>query len=261
MQDFDKIDSSDELGITFKVKPKLEILYQDESLVAVNKPAGLFVHRSYMDKGEVYFALQLVRDQIGQYVYPIHRLDRPTSGVLLFSLSAEIARLMGKIFTDKTIQKTYYALTRGHLLGNETIDYPIKEKLDKLGDKNVSRYKEPKQAQTAYESILTASLPIPLGKFESVRYSLIKLRPSTGRRHQIRRHLAHLRHPVIGDINYGDNKQNPFFIEYFGFKRLMLIAKKLDFVHPITNENISIEVGFDQQWLNVFDKLAWDCAP
>ncbi len=242
------------------VKPKLEILYQDEYLVAVNKPAGLFVHRSYMDKDEIYFALQLIRDQIGQYVYPVHRLDRPTSGVLLFALSAEIARLMGQIFTDKTIQKTYYALTRGHLLGNETIDYPLKEKLDKLGDKNVSRDKEPQQAQTAYESILTASLPISLGKFDSVRYSLIKLRPSTGRRHQIRRHLAHLRHPVIGDINYGDNKQNPFFTEYFGFKRLMLIAKKLDFVHPITIENISIEVEFDQQWLNVFDKLAWDCA-
>ncbi len=261
MPDFNRRERTDELGITVKVKPKLEIIYQDEYLVAVNKPAGLFVHRSYMDKDEIYFALQLIRDQIGQYVYPVHRLDRPTSGVLLFALSAEIARLMGQIFTDKTIQKTYYALTRGHLLGNETIDYPLKEKLDKLGDKNVSRHKEPQQAQTAYESVLTASLPISLGKFDSVRYSLIKLRPSTGRRHQIRRHLAHLRHPVIGDINYGDNKQNPFFREYFGFKRLMLIAKKLDFVHPITNANISIEVKFDKQWLYVFDKLAWDCAP
>ncbi len=261
MPDFDRRDRADELGITVKVKPKLEILYQDEYLVAVNKPAGLFVHRSYMDKDEIYFALQLVRDQIGQYVYPVHRLDRPTSGVLLFALSAEIARLMGQIFTDKNIRKTYYALTRGHLLGKETIDYPLKEKLDRLGDKNVSRHKEPQQAQTAYESILTASLPISLGKFDSVRYSLIKLKPGTGRRHQIRRHLAHLRHPVIGDINYGDNKQNPFFREYFGFKRLMLIAKKLDFVHPITNKHTSIEVNFDQQWLYVFDKLAWNCVP
>ena len=261
MPDFDRRDRADELGITVKVKPKLEILYQDQYLVAVNKPAGLFVHRSYMDKDEIYFALQLVRDQIGQYVYPVHRLDRPTSGVLLFALSAEIARLMGQIFTDKTIRKTYYALTRGHLLGNETIDYPLKEKLDRLGDKNVSRHKEPQQAQTAYESILTASLPISLGKFDSVRYSLIKLQPGTGRRHQIRRHLAHLRHPVIGDINYGDNKQNPFFREYFGFNRLMLLAKNLDFVHPVTNENISIEVKFDQQWLYVFDKLDWNCVP
>jgi tRNA pseudouridine65 synthase len=96
-----------------------------------------------------------------------------------------------------------------------------------------------------------------VGKFNTVRYSLIKLEPSTGRRHQIRRHLAHLRHPIIGDINYGDNKQNPFFGDYFGFKRLMLIAKNLDFVHPITNEKVALEVKFDQQWLNVFDKLQW----
>jgi tRNA pseudouridine65 synthase len=261
MPDLNRRKSTDEQALAVKVKPKLEIVYQDEYLVAVNKPAGLFVHRSYMDKDEIYFALQLTRDQIGQYVYPVHRLDRPTSGVLLFALSSEIARLMGQIFTDKAIQKTYYALTRGHLLGNDLIDYPLKEKLDKLGDKNVSRQKEPQQAQTSYESIFTASLPLSLGKFDSVRYSLIKLQPSTGRRHQIRRHLAHLRHPIIGDINYGDNKQNPFFKEYFGFKRLMLIAKKLDFVHPITNKNISIEVDFDQQWLNVFNKLSWDCVP
>jgi tRNA pseudouridine65 synthase len=254
---FRQIDGAEESGLAIEVKPILEILYQDEYLVAINKPAGLFVHRSYMDKDEKYFALQLVRDQIGQYVYPVHRLDRPTSGVLLFALSAEVARLMGQSFTDKTIKKTYYALIRGHLFGNETIDYPLKENLDKLGDKNVSRHKEPQQAITAYRSILTASLPMKVGKFNTVRYSLIKLEPSTGRRHQIRRHLAHLRHPIIGDINYGDNKQNPFFCDYFGFKRLMLIAKNLDFVHPITNEKVALEVKFDQQWLNVFDKLQW----
>jgi tRNA pseudouridine65 synthase len=241
-----------------KQKPKLEIAYQDEYLVAVNKPAGLFVHRSYMDKNEIYFALQLIRDQIGQYVYPVHRLDRPTSGVLLFALSPEVARLMGEVFTNKTIQKTYYALVRGYLFDSETIDYPLKEKLDKLGDKNVSRFKESQQAQTHYESIFTASLSVPVGKWDSVRYSLIKLKPRTGRRHQIRRHLAHLRHPIIGDINYGDNKQNPFFREYFGFKRLMLHAQKLAFPHPISKEYISIEVEFDRQWHHVFKTLSWD---
>jgi tRNA pseudouridine65 synthase len=254
-------DCSEALCIAVEVKPILEILYQDEYLVAVNKPAGLFVHRSYMDKAEIYFALQLIRDQIGQYIYPIHRLDKPTSGVLLFALSAEVARLMGKSFTNKTIKKTYYALTRGHLLGSETIDYPLKENLDELGDKNVSRHKEPQQAQTAYQSIFTASLPIPLGKYDTVRYSLIKLESTTGRRHQIRRHLAHLRHPIIGDISYGHNKQNPFFQKYFGFKRLMLIAKNLDFIHPITNEKIALAVKFDQQWQSVFNKLKWHSVP
>ncbi|MDG1751704.1 MAG: tRNA pseudouridine(65) synthase TruC [Thalassotalea sp.] len=238
-------------------KPELTILYQDEFLVAIDKPPGLFVHRSFMDKDEIYFALQLVRDMVGQYVYPLHRLDRPTSGVLLFALTEDVARLMGQAFTDKTIQKTYYALTRGHLLNDGVVDYPLKEKLDKLGDKNVSQNKEAQSAVTQYQSITNATLPIRLGRYDSVRYSLIKLLPETGRRHQIRRHLAHLRHPIIGDINYGDNKQNPFFIQQFGFKRLMLIAKSLSFKHPIHQSAITISCQFDQQWQSVFERLSW----
>ena len=244
-------------GTVIVEKPVLKILYQDEYLVAVDKPAGLFVHRSFMDKDEIYFALQLLRDQIGQYVYPLHRLDRPTSGVLLFALTQDVARLMGQAFSEREIQKTYYALTRGHLLGDGIIDYPLKEKLDDLGDKNVSRDKEAQSATTNYQSVATASLPLPLGKYSSVRYSLIKCQPQTGRRHQIRRHLAHLRHPIIGDINYGDNKQNPFFGEHFGFKRLMLIAKQVSFLHPVTAQTLTIEAEFDTQWLQVFSEFDW----
>ncbi len=192
-------------------KPVLSILYQDEYLVAVDKPAGLFVHRSYLDRHEIYFALQLVRDQIGQYVYPVHRLDRPTSGVLLFALNEEVARKMGELFSSHNIEKTYYALTRGHLMTSGEIDHPLKEKLDKIADKFADQNKPAQSAVTLYQSIATATLPIAVGKYNSVRYSLIKLLPKTGRRHQIRRHLAHLRHPIIGDINYGDNKQKPIF--------------------------------------------------
>jgi tRNA pseudouridine65 synthase len=282
-------------------KPVLTILYQDEYMVAVNKPAGLFVHRSFMDKDEIYFALQLVRDQIGQYVYPVHRLDRPTSGVLLFALTKDVARKLSEAFENKSSQensdveqevdveqvttednvnqrdlamvKTYYALVRGHLnvdvatpipsdeVGTSSmrgyIDHPLKEKLDKLGDKNVSRDKPPQSAQSYFSVINQASLPIKVGKFDSVRYSLVAVQPVTGRRHQIRRHLAHLRHPIIGDINYGDNKQNPFFIEHFGFKRLMLIAKSLEFIHPISNKKIKITAPFDEQWQQVFTELSW----
>lgn len=245
------------VSVIFTEKPELQILYQDEYLVAVNKPAGLFVHRSFMDKDEIFFALQLIRDQIGQYVYPLHRLDRPTSGVLLFALSQDVARKMGQAFTDNLIDKTYYALTRGHLLGSGTIDYPLKEKLDKIGDKYSNTDKLPQDAMTEYQSILTASLAKPLGRYNSVRYSLIRLKPTTGRRHQLRRHLAHLRHPIIGDINYGDNKQNPFFIEEFGFKRLMLIAKTISFNHPIHKTKITISCDFDEQWQETFKKLSW----
>jgi len=246
------------MSVIITEKPELTILYQDEYIVAIDKPAGLFVHRSFMDKDEIYFALQLVRDLVGQYVYPLHRLDRPTSGVLLFGLSEEVARIMGQAFTDKTIQKTYYALTRGHFVEQQgAIDHPLKPKLDKLGDKFVSEDKEPQQALTHYQTLNSAALPVSLGRYDSVRYSLVKLLPETGRRHQIRRHLAHLRHPIIGDVNYGDNKQNPFFAQYFGFKRLMLFAQSVSFSHPITSERVCIDAPFDSQWQHVFEKLSW----
>ncbi|MBA6290868.1 tRNA pseudouridine(65) synthase TruC [Colwellia sp. MB3u-70] len=244
-------------GTVIVDKPRLKILYQDEYLVAVDKPPGLFVHRSFMDKDEIYFALQLIRDQIGQYVYPLHRLDRPTSGVLLFALTQDVARLMGQAFSERKIKKTYFALTRGHLLNEGVIDHPLKEKLDDLGDKNVSRAKEAQSAETFYESVAIASLPVTLGKYASVRYSLIKCQPHTGRRHQIRRHLAHLRYPIIGDINYGDNKQNPFFGEHFGFKRLMLMAKQVEFIHPVTGLDMLIEAEFDEQWQQIFNVFEW----
>jgi len=308
MSDIKGNDPTLDLGVKLDVKldadfdldkPVLTILYQDEYMVAVDKPAGLFVHRSFMDKDEVYFALQLVRDQIGQYVYPVHRLDRPTSGVLLFALTKEVATILSEAFANKSSQahlksevkaeptdqadvdscdlamvKTYYALVRGHLsvdIADNTassaedktnsvrgfIDHPLKEKLDKLGDKNVSRDKPAQSAQSYYRVLEQASLPIKVGKFDSVRYSLVEVQPITGRRHQIRRHLAHLRHPIIGDINYGDNKQNPFFIKHFAFKRLMLIAKSLEFNHPITNEPMKISASFDEQWQQVFTELKW----
>lgn len=255
----DPVNKNDELeDIVEEQPPELEILYQDEYLVAVNKPSGLFVHRSFMDRHEKFFALQLVRDLVGKYVYPLHRLDRPTSGVLLFGLTKDVARIMGEAFTEKTIQKTYLAITRGHLIGSGRVDYPLKEKLDKLGDKNVSQDKPAQSAVTDFESLNTATLPIPLGKFPSIRYSLIKLLPHTGRRHQIRRHLAHLRHPIIGDINYGDNKQNPFFAEHFKMKRLMLHAYSLEFAHPITKERLKITAKPDENWDDLFGELEWD---
>jgi len=238
-------------------KPVLDVLYQDEHIVAVNKPSGLFVHKSFMDRHERYFALQLVRDMVGQYVYPLHRLDRPTSGVLLFALNQDMARAMGELFTNHDINKTYFAITRGHLLGEHYVDHPLKEKLDKLGDKFVNEEKEAQSAQTSLIGIDTATLPIPVGKYDTVRYSLVKLMPKTGRRHQLRRHLSHLRYPIIGDINYGDNKQNPFFAQHFDVKRLMLHAKQVQFVHPVTKKQVTIDAPYDAQWQEIFKQLDW----
>lgn len=241
----------------FTEKPDLTVLFQDDYFIAVDKPAGLFVHRSYLDRHEKYFALQLVRDIANQYVYPVHRLDRPTSGVLLFAKTEEMARLVSEDFYHNRVRKNYIALTRGFAPEEGLIDHPIKIKLDKIGDKHSANEEVIKEAQTNFTRLNTAQLDIPLGKYNSVRYSLLSLAPKTGRRHQIRKHLSHLRHPIIGDINYGDNKQNPFFAEHFGFKRLMLMAKSLCFYHPVLKEEILVEARFDPQWLAVFERLNW----
>ncbi|WP_248289560.1 tRNA pseudouridine(65) synthase TruC [Thalassotalea sp. Y01] len=254
---FDKQQLDEQNQAVDEDAPKLDILYQDEHLVAVNKPSGLFVHRSYLDRDQKYFALQLVRDLVGQYVYPLHRLDRPTSGVLLFALDQQTARLMGQAFMDKKMDKQYLAVSRGHAPQRGHIDYPLKEKLDKIGDKYANAEAAEKQAQTDYRRLATATLDIAVGKYPSVRYSLLELSPHTGRRHQIRRHLAHLRHPIIGDINYGDNKQNPFFREHFAINRLMLHAKVLSFEHPYSKQLVTIEAPLDEQWRKLFVELDW----
>lgn len=239
-------------------RPELTVLYQDDTLIAIDKPSGLFVHRSFLDKDEKYFALQLVRDIVGQHVYPVHRLDRPTSGVLLFTKSSAVAHELALQFEQHSIEKQYLAITRGFLSEQGEIDHPLIPKLDKIADKFAVQDKAPQSAFTAFSRLATASLPIPLGKYPSVRYSLVKLLPKTGRQHQLRRHLGHLRHPIIGDINYGDNKQNPFFAQHFGLKRLMLHAHSLTFVHPETKQKITINAPIDMAWQQIFQQLGWE---
>jgi tRNA pseudouridine65 synthase len=233
----------------------LQIIYQDEYLVAIDKPAGLLMHRSLIDKHETRFALQMLRDQLGQHVFPVHRLDRPTSGVLLFALSADIARIVGEAFANHKIQKSYYAIVRGYAAGQEIIDYPLKEKLNKKSDKKARRDKAPQSAVTHYQCLAQAQLAYPVGRYDLVRYSLLKLQPQTGRKHQLRRHMKHIRHPILGDTTYGDGKQNGFFFEHFGVQKLMLMAAFLSLPHPVTEDKITLTTGFDPSWLAVFAQL------
>lgn len=219
--------------------PSLEIVYQDEYIVAINKPSGLLVHRSWLDKGATQFAMQMLRDQLGQYVYPIHRLDRPTSGLLLFALSSEIAKIMSEQFAARQPQKTYYAVVRGWC-GDGELDYPLKEELDKIADKHASQEASFKEAITQYQCLQQVELPYPVGRYQSARLSLMELMPKTGRKHQLRRHLAHLRHPIIGDTSHGDGKQNAFAKQTLGNQRLLLHAAKLVCCHPVSQETISL---------------------
>ncbi len=255
----DKIENAAELqDESEETPPEIEILYEDDDIVAIHKPAGLLVHRSYLARRERFFAMQLTRDKVGCHVFPVHRLDRPTSGVLLFAKSSEMANVLCEQFAAKTIEKQYLAIVRGNMHDAATLDYPLKQELDDHADKDVDPDKAAQDAVTSYQPLLNTEVPFPSGRYATSRYALVRLSPHTGRKHQLRRHLAHLRHPIIGDTTHGDGKQNKFFREHFAVNRLWLIAKKLSFSHPRTGDHICIETELEEQWLTLFTEFGWD---
>lgn len=235
----------------------LEIIYQDEWLVAVNKPAGWLVHRSWLDRKEKVVVMQTVRDQIGQHVFTAHRLDRPTSGVLLMGLSSEAGRLLAQQFEQHQIQKTYHAVLRGWLDGAATLDYPLLEELDKIADKFSAEPRAPQPAVTDYQALAQTEMPVAIGKYSSARYTLVEMSPRTGRKHQLRRHMAHLRHPIIGDSAHGDLRQNRGAAAHFGLDRLMLHASALSLTHPFTGEPLVIRAGLDPIWHQMLQQFGW----
>jgi len=236
----------------------LDILYRDDSLVAVNKPSGLLVHRSMIDKNETQFAMQMVRDMIGERVYPLHRLDRPTSGVLLLGLSREVARRMGEQFESHSLSKGYIALVRGYCEEENMIDYPLKEVLDKMTDSRANPNKEPQSAITHLRRLATVELPFGVGRYPTSRYSLVQLTPHTGRKHQLRRHMKHILHPIIGDTNYGRTEHNNFFREHYGIHRLVLHANHLRFTHPYTSERVNVEAPLDGDLKGLFERMGFN---
>ena len=215
----------------------LEILYRDEDLIAINKPHGLLVHRSSIAADTSEFALQLLRDQIGQAVYPAHRLDRKTGGVLLFSLNKAMDSLIQQAFANNQIKKEYLAVLRGHPEADAEIDYPLKKENGTL-----------QEALTRFEVIEKAEIDLPFGKFPTSRYTLVKAMPQTGRMHQLRRHFAHIFHPIIGDRPHGCNKQNKLWKETFEHDTMLLHASKLEFKHPRTNEVIEISANLQPEF-------------
>ncbi|MEH0665487.1 tRNA pseudouridine(65) synthase TruC [Vibrio scophthalmi] len=235
----------------------LEILYQDAYFVAVNKPAGMLVHRSWLDKHETQFVMQTLRDQIGQHVFPLHRLDRPTSGVLMFALSSEVAAEAMPMFAEHQMEKTYHAVVRGWIHEAARLDYALKLELDKIADKFASQEKEAQEAITDYRPLATAEVPYSTGPFPTSRYALMELKPLTGRKHQLRRHMAHLRHPIVGDTTHGDGKHNRLFRDVFDAHRLMLHASRLSFVHPYTQEPITIVAPVDECWQRIMASMSW----
>lgn len=229
---------------------ELEILFRDKYYIAINKPSGLLVHKSMIDRHEIYFAMKMLRDQIGQWVYPIHRLDKPTSGVLLFALDSASARLMSEEFKEKKIQKKYIAVVRGYTEEEGFINYPLSVKLDKIADKNATKDKEAEEAQTGYKRLSVIELDHAVGRYDKTRYSLVELIPKTGRKHQLRRHMKHLSHHILGDTKYGRGEHNKMVREHYNCHRLMLHSNVLEFTHPYTKEKIALEAKVDKTWMN-----------
>lgn len=228
----------------------LEILYEDAHYVAINKPNGLLVHRTRLAEEKSVFALQLLRDQLGLHLYPLHRLDRGTSGVLLFAKSSEAAAPLVKAFQERQPEKVYFAIVRGYAPEAGTIDWPIRPDRD-------NNLKEPQDAVTHFERLGTVELQIPVGRYETSRYSLVKIKPETGRMHQIRRHFGHIRHYIIGDKKHGDWRHNLMFLEKLNSDTLLLHAAALTFIHPFTGGKIEIKAALPANMRRLCEQFSW----
>lgn len=209
----------------------LTVLYRDEFLVAVSKPAGMLVHRGMGAQAHEPFLLQTLRDQIRERLLPVHRLDRPTSGVVVFALQSEVARRMQELWQIGAVRKTYQAIARGWMpalegLRDEALDHP---------DTGVLQ-----EARTRWRELSRCTVPVPLERYTEVRYCLLELEPLTGRTHQLRRHLSRMQHPIIGDTTHGDRHHNHMLQERLGWWRLLLCAQSLQFPHPVTGEPFCI---------------------
>jgi len=227
----------------------LRILYRDKRLVAIDKPERLLVHRTRLARDHT-FALQLLRDQIGQFVYPLHRLDRATSGVLVFALDPESARAFCELFASRQARKEYIAVVRGFTDETGRIEHALRE------EKGAPE----QEAVTEYTRLATAELPVPVGPHASARYALVRAEPHTGRMHQIRKHFKHISHPLIGDTQHGDGRHNRLFRERFGCRRLLLHAQRITLPHPTTGHGLTIEAPVPAEMTSLFTELGWQTA-
>lgn len=223
---------------------KLEILYRDNSLIAINKPHGLLVHKTGLAADSHEFALQILRDQIGQMVFPVHRLDRKTGGVLLFSLNQEMLVKTKALFENREIEKKYLAIVRGFTPLSGIIEYPLKNDKGKI-----------QEAKTEFKTLEMVEIPLAFGKYQTQRYSLVEVTPYHGRMHQIRKHFAHIMHPIIGDRPHGCNKQNKLFKDKWKMETMMLHAGELKFKNPESEKDVKISARPGEEFFRTLDLL------
>ena len=226
----------------------MELLFTDAHYVAFDKPSGVVVHRQPGDREERP-ALQRARDHVRQHVYPVHRLDRSASGVLVFGRTSEAAGRLGKAFEARAVDKRYVAVVRGTITERGTVDYPLR----------ADREAPLRPAVSEFVRLARVELDEPVPPHPTARYCLVALRPRTGRTHQLRRHMAHLRHPIVGDVRHGDGRHNRLFRARLSSHRLLLWATRLSFTHPYSGEAIRIDAPPSDA--EVLTALGWPAQP
>ena len=226
----------------------IEIVYEDADLLAVNKPAGLLVHRSAIAADESDFLLDRLKTQLGTNVFLIHRLDRATSGVTLLAKSRQIAGELGQQFMARGVVKRYLAVVRGWPAADGVVDYPLP---------GVRERGPRKPALTRWRTLATATVPIELGKYPEQRYALIEARPETGRYRQIRKHLHHVSHHIVGDTSHGRGDHNRLWRMHLGVHRMLLHAWRLELMHPTSGLPLRLEAPLDAVWENVLARFGW----
>lgn len=224
--------------------PEIPVLYQDDEIVVVHKPAGILVHRGMGASAHEPFLLQMVRDLAGKWVYPPHRLDRPTCGLVVFGFSSEVAKILQERWQDGSVRKSYRAIVRGWMsepqgVRDEPLDSPDNGALQ--------------DAVTRWRELDRCTVPMPVGKWPEARFSLQELEPLTGRWHQLRRHFSRMGHPLVGDTTHGDRHTNHFLRDRFDTWRLMLWARELTLPHPATGQEMTF-TDSDERGIGPF----WD---
>lgn len=229
----------------------IDILHEDADLLAVNKPAGLLVHRSKIANDETDFLLDRIKEQSGADMYLAHRLDRATSGVVLLAKSREVAGELGRLFMAREVTKRYLAVVRGWPEPEGVIDYPLPD---------VRERSPRKPAITRWRRLARATLPVAMGKYPEQRYALVEALPETGRYRQIRKHFHHVSHHIVGDTSHGRGDHNRLWRIHLGMHRMLLHAWRIEFVHPRSGERLRVEAPPDAAWQRVLAQFGWTGA-
>ena len=227
----------------------MNILFEDDYIICVSKPNNIVVHHAYYSRNvsQEDSLLELLFIEFGCKFYPIHRLDRKTSGIILLAKQTKYVSKFQELFTTNKIDKTYYGIVRGHSPASKVIDSPVKGK-----DSDVY-----KQAETSLKTMANITIDIPVKPYESSRYSLVEMKPTTGKLHQLRIHMNKISHPLIGDAKYGDKNHNTMFIDNFNCENLFLHAYSLEFIHPFSKEELLLISSFPNDWNIIFKRFEW----